>query len=190
MDYVYFNPPNLTFLVGDTTKSFTYSTAVNAVSGQIQFTLDSNYKGKYTMNTDIINFEMLDLDHSPPTLLNYYIVDMDRTYMYFRVSSSESGWVRYLLTLKGTLRPSNEEITDPNIRIERTTKTDVLELHGSNSSYQAPVTKTYIYYDTYLYFTGLEEQTEYILYFFVEDLSSNQIKSCVTFPFRTLSNFF
>ena len=186
-DYIVFDPKNLTFQIGETSKTLTYHTYIGAVSGQIQFWLDSVFASKYTMNTNIINFEILDIDNLPPKLLNYYIVDMDRTYMYFRISTSESGWVRYMLTLKGTQPPPNDEIQNPSLRIERSTKTDVMELYGSNSSYQAPVTKTYIYYDMYLYFSGLEEQTEYILYFVVEDLSENAVSTSVAFPFRTSS---
>lgn len=77
--------------------------------------------------------------------------------MYFRVSTSESGWIYSVLSHKGTKKPSNHEIRDPSIRVALETKT-FWELYGSNSSYIAPVTKTYIYYDTYLYFSGLEEQ--------------------------------
>ena len=185
-DYVVFNPENLTFGIGETQATFTYFTDVLAVSGQIMFWLDSNYSSKYTMNTNIINFEIMDIDNSPPTILNYYIVDMDRTYMYFRISTSESGWVYYILAYKGTKQPSNPEIKDPSIRVALSTET-VWEQYGSNSSYQAPVTQTYIYYDTYFYFTGLEEQTDYILFFMVEDLSGNENPVSVAFPFTTLS---
>ena len=185
--YLTFSPQNLVFGIGETSKTFTYTTYDHAVSGSIQFWLDSTYASKYTMNTNVINFEILDVDHTPPKLLNYYIVDMDRTYMYFRISTSESGWVKYLLTNKGTLQPPNDELQNNTLREVRSSKTNVTEINGSNYSYQSPVTKDYIYYDTYLYFSGLEEQTDYVLFFLVEDLSGNGIDT-VAFPFRTLSN--
>ena len=185
-EYVIFNPPNLTFGIGETSKTFTYYTKVLAVSGQILFWLDSAYASKYTMNTNIINFEIMDLDNAPPDILNYYIVDMDRTYMYFRISTSESGWIYWILSYKGTKKPSNHEIRDPSIRVALETQT-FWEINGSNSSYQAPVTKTYIYYDTYLYFSGLEEQTDYVLFFLTEDLSGNQNPNNIAFYFTTSS---
>lgn len=49
----------------------------------------------------------------------------------------------------------------------------------------APVTKNFIYYDTYLLFNSLEEQTEYLLYFFAEDLSGNA-SVVASFTFTTL----
>jgi len=52
-----------------------------------------------------------------------------------------------------------------------------MELTGRNSSYQAEITSTYIYHDTYLKFTGLEEQTDYVLYYVVEDLSGNDLST-------------
>lgn len=60
-----------------------------------------------------------------------------------------------------------------------------MEITGFNSSYQAPVTVNYIYYDTYILFTGLEEKTDYILYFVIRDLSGN-LGDVYTYPFRTL----
>lgn len=61
-----------------------------------------------------------------------------------------------------------------------------MERYGFNSSYQAPVTVNFIYYDTYLWFTGLEEYTDYLLYFVVQDLSGN-VGDVISFPFRTLA---
>lgn len=55
--------------------------------------------------------------------------------------------------------------------------TDVVEKVGLNSSYQAEVTRTYIYYDTYIMLDNLEEQTDYVLFFFVEDLSGNSVNT-------------
>ena len=83
------------------------------------------------------------------------------------------------------MQPPDDEIKNASLRAVRGTKTDVIELTGKNSSEQTPVTKTYIYYDTYLYFTGLEEQTDYVLYFYIEDLSNNPVTT-VRFDFRTL----
>lgn len=186
-EFVKFSPQSLVFLPDETIKTFTYNTLLGAVSGQIFFELETKFKEKYFMETNYVNFEILDVDVNPPKLINYYIVDMDRTYMYFRISTSENCWVKYLLTLKGTIKPPNDEILKPELRVVRKTKTDVMELIGANYSYQAPVTKDYIYYDTYLMFTGLEEQTDYMLYFLVMDLSDNEIVN-VGFPFTTFSN--
>lgn len=44
-------------------------------------------------------FEMLDADFKKPRIINYYIMDMDRTYMYFRVSGAESANTHYMLSL-------------------------------------------------------------------------------------------
>ena len=176
-DYMTFNPPSLVFKPGELTKTFQYTTTDGAVSGLILFSLDSTYSSIYYMETDTINVEILDIDTEPPEVLNEYIVTMDRTYMYYRISTSESAWVYYLLTLKGTIAPPIDEIKDPSLRVTRGTKTDVMELTGKNSSYQADLTTTYIYYDNYLMFTGLEEQTDYVLYYVVEDLSGNDLST-------------
>jgi len=49
-----------------------------------------------------LTFEMLDVDNQPPKIINYYIHNMDRTFMNFRISSSESAHTYYMLTLAGT----------------------------------------------------------------------------------------
>ena len=46
------------------------------------------------------------------------------------------------------------------------------------------MTWTYIYYDTYIYLEALEEETDYVLFFFVEDLSGNSVNT-VEYPFTT-----
>jgi len=176
-DYVSFNPSELKFKPGETTKTFQYHTIDGAVSGLILFSLQAEFQTVYYMETDTINVEILDIDTEPPEVLNEYIVTMDRTYMYYRISTSESAWVYYLLTLKGTVPPPIDEIKNPTLRGTRGTKTDVMEWTGRNSSYQAEITSTYIYHDTYLKFTGLEEQTDYVLYYVVEDLSGNDLST-------------
>lgn len=60
-----------------------------------------------------------------------------------------------------------------------------MEIFLTNSSYQAPVTSTFIYYDTFLHFRGLEEQTDYVLYFLIEDLSGN-LGDMLGYNFTTL----
>ena len=52
-----------------------------------------------------MTFEMLDVDLDPPKIINYYITNMDRTFMNFRISSSESAITYYMLTLDGTNTP-------------------------------------------------------------------------------------
>jgi len=174
-EYVEFNPPYLVFQAGELEKTFQYTTIDGAVSGLIQFSLQTEFQNIYYMETDILNFEILDIDNEVPLVLNEYIVTLDRTYMYYRISTSESVWVYYLLTLKGTVAPPIDEIKNSTLRNIRGTKTDVIEITGKNSSYQADITSTYIYYDIYLKFTGLEEQTDYVLYYVVQDLSGNDL---------------
>jgi len=48
------------------------------------------------------------------------------------------------------------ELVQPELRVSNRRRTDVMEITGFNSSYQAPVTVNYIYYDTYILFRGLE----------------------------------
>lgn len=131
-----------------------------------------------------LNFEILDIDHDTPKVINYYMVDMSRTFMYFRISTSESVYVFYMLTLKGTDIPAPMELVQPELRVQNYRRTDVMEITGFNSSYQAPVTVNYIYYDTYILFKGLEEQTDYLLYFVIRDLSGN-LGEVYSYPFRT-----
>lgn len=66
-------------------------------------------------------FEMLDLDREKPRIINYYIMDMDRTYMYFRISSAESTDTYYMLSLDGTDSPTYAEIKNGTLRIEHNT---------------------------------------------------------------------
>lgn len=172
-DQIIFEPNPMVFQPGETVKTFTYTSNSQAVSGEIQFTIDDTYASKYYMENDIINFEILDVDVQEPAVLDDYIVDMDRTWLYYRVSSSESAWVYWMLTYEGTLTPPCDELKNSTLRGVRGTKTDVTEIFGANSSYQTPVTTSYIYYDTYLKITGLEEQTDYVLFYCVYDLSGN-----------------
>lgn len=138
------------------------------------------------METDQLSFEILDIDYEVPTILNHYIVELERTYMYYRISTSESAYVYYLLSLRGTREPTVEELRTPEIRATNGNQTDVIEITGKNSSEQTEITSTYIYYDVYLKFEGLEEQTEYVLYYVVEDLSQNN-GEVYTVDFQTLN---
>lgn len=80
-----------------------------------------------------------------------------------------------LLTLKGTRKPTHDEILDSKYREKIKTRTDVMELHTQNSTNQSAVTRTFIYHDTYFDFTDLEEETDYVFFYFIEDLSKNRI---------------
>lgn len=81
-----------------------------------------------------ISFEVLDIDLTPPGVVNYYIEDIGRTYLYFRVSTDKSVTVYYLLSLLGTQPPLPAEIMSAQIRATLGHKTDVMELIGQNSS--------------------------------------------------------
>lgn len=146
----------------------------------------NNYDSLYYMPYDLLNFEILDIDREPPEVINFYMVDLSRTYMYFRISTSESVYAFHMLTLKGTDLPSSVELIQPELRVPLGTRTNVTERYNFNSSYQSPVTTNFIYYDTYLWFEGLEEYTDYLLYFTVRDLTGN-VGSVYSFPFRTLA---
>ncbi|KAL4449717.1 hypothetical protein ABPG74_008090 [Tetrahymena malaccensis] len=180
-----FNPPQMVFVPGQVSQTFTYTTKNGAVSGQIMFQLDSYYQNIYIMPYNTLSFEILDIDNNPPVVRNYYIESMDRTYMYLRISCDESVNVYSILTLQGTLPPTTAELKNSTLRATDGNQTDVMELYLKNSSYIAPVTTNFIYYDSYLHFTGLEEQTSYLLYFYVEDLSGNA-SPVQSFSFLTL----
>ncbi|EWS71333.1 hypothetical protein TTHERM_000331066 (macronuclear) [Tetrahymena thermophila SB210] len=180
-----FNPPQMVFVPGQVSQTFTYTTKNGAVSGQIMFQLDSYYQNIYIMPYNTLSFEILDIDNNPPTVRNYYIESMDRTYIYLRISCDESVNVYSMLTLQGTLTPTTAELKNSTLRATDGNQTDVMELYMRNSSYVAPVTTNFIYYDSYLHFTGLEEQTSYLLYFYVEDLSGNA-SPVQSFNFTTL----
>lgn len=107
------------------------------------------------MPYDTLSFEILDSDDIAPTVINYYIESMDRTYMYLRISCDESVTIYSMLTLIGTLPPTTTELKDTGTRANNGRITDVLEYYMKNSSYVAPVSKNFIYYDTYLFFEGL-----------------------------------
>jgi len=122
-------------------------------------------------------------------VINYYIEAMDRTYVYLRISCDESVTIYSMLTLIGTEQPTSSELLDSTLRTTNGRITDVLEYYSSNSSYISPVTSDYIYYDSYLYFSGLEEQSSYLLYFLAEDLSGN-ISEVHNFTFTTLDRYY
>jgi hypothetical protein len=122
-----------------------------------------------------MNFEILDVDNTPPNILNWYLVTLDRTYMYFRISTDESIHTYYMLTKLGTVTPPIAEIYNNTLRDIRGTRTNVTELFGTNSSQITPITRSYVYYDVYISFTGLTEETDYVLFFYVVDLSNNTI---------------
>lgn len=116
------------------------------------FELDSVYSSIYILTYPSLSFEILNLDTTPPSVINYYIEQMDRTYIYLRISSDESVIIYSMLTLLGTEAPTTAELYDSTLRASNGRITDVLEYYSNNSSYIAPVTIDYIYYDTYLYF--------------------------------------
>ena len=49
-----------------------------------------------------MTFELLDVDNTPPKIINYYTFNKDRTFMNLRISSSESATTFTLLSLAGT----------------------------------------------------------------------------------------
>jgi len=63
-----------------------------------------------------------------PQIINYYIMNMDRTYMYFRISATESVICYYLLSLEGTQNPNSPlDIRIPSYRKDHNRLTDVFE---------------------------------------------------------------
>lgn len=68
------------------------------------------------MPYNTLSFEILDVDSIPPTVINYYIESMDRTYMYLRVSCDESVNIYSMLTLVGTEPPTSLELKNTNLR--------------------------------------------------------------------------
>ncbi|KAL4501728.1 hypothetical protein ABPG72_018779 [Tetrahymena utriculariae] len=180
-----FDPPAIVFQPGEVSQKFRYTTKEKAVSGYLKLKLDNYYKNIYVMPYDTISIEILDVDKAAPQVINYYIESMDRTYMYLRISSDESITVYSMLSLLGTDYPTASELKNSTLREFNQRKTNVMEIYMQNTSFVAPVAKNYIYYDSYLHFTGLQEQTDYVLYFFVEDLSNNQ-SPVIQFQFTTL----
>jgi len=121
------------------------------------FELDATYSKIYVMPYNSLAFEILETDANPPKIINYYIESLDRTYLYLRISTDESVIIYSMMTIPGTLTPTTEELKTTTLRKTNGRITDVLELYGKNSSYVAPVTRDYIYYDTYLNFNALTE---------------------------------
>jgi len=62
------------------------------------------------------------------------MVNLDRTYMYFRISTDESIHAYYMLTKLGTIKPPMDEIYNNTLRDVRHTRTNVTEIFGTNSS--------------------------------------------------------
>lgn len=133
-----------------------------------------------------LSFEILDVDTIAPKVINYYIESLDRTYLYLRISSNESVVIYSMMTLLGTEVPTVKELKTTTLRKSTGRITNVLEIYASNSSFVAPFTKDYIYYDTYLNYDTLTEQTDYLLYFYAEDLSGNA-SPVYNFTFSTLA---
>ena len=50
------------------------------------------------------------------------------------------------------------------------------------------MTRTFIYHDTFFYFDSLEEQTDYIMFYYMEDLSGN-VKDVQSYSFKTKLKF-
>lgn len=62
------------------------------------------------MSYDTVNFEILQDDNKPPEVINYYAVDIGRTYLYFRASIDESVTLYYECILRGTKTPTMNQI--------------------------------------------------------------------------------
>ena len=147
--------------------SFTYKVKDGAVSGNIHFFLDNYYKNLYYIESDTLNFEVLDKDVTPPKIINIYLHNLQRTKAYFRISTDESVIIYSLIAEKGTKKPSQEDIRDKAHRLEFKRKTDTLEIHAKNETNQTSVTRTFIYHDTFFYFDNLEEETDYHFYYYL-----------------------
>jgi len=82
---------------------------------------------------------------------------------------SESTKVFFMATYTGSVPPTQLELIN---QVSNSTNR-FLSIFGYNTSFIAPVSKNYIYYDVYAYLSGLEEQTDYEFFFLSEDLSHN-----------------
>ena len=67
---------------------------------------DPAFEDIYYMPFKDVTFDLLDEDNEPPIIINNYIFNMNRNFMNFRISSSESATTYYLLTLDGTNKPT------------------------------------------------------------------------------------
>jgi len=152
-----FDPATIVVQPGQTEVHFKYTVKEGAVSGMIEFYLDPTYKNLYYIETNELNFEVLEKDVDPPEIIQIYLHNLQRTKAFFRISTDESVVIHTLLTLKGTIQPPKEEIFNKTLRVERKTRTDVYELHANNETNQSKVTRTFIYHDTFFYFDNLEE---------------------------------
>ena len=65
-EFVTFTPNELVFEPGEDVKQFTYVATEGAVSGKIKFSLQPEFENLYYMPEDEINFEVQDLDNTPP----------------------------------------------------------------------------------------------------------------------------
>ena len=86
------------------------------------------------MPDDTINFEILELDNKIPEVVNYYAMQIGRTNLYLRVSVDESVKLYYKATLRGSPKPTMNDILTKN------KSEPVWTAFGSNFSYQAAVT--------------------------------------------------
>lgn len=96
------------------------------------------------MPNKIINFEILELDDKAPEVVNYYAVRIERTSLYLRVSVDESVSLYYKATLRGSPKPTMDDIMKKN------KSEPVWTSFGTNFSFQAAVTQDYIYNDVYI----------------------------------------
>lgn len=68
-----FYPPTIIVQPGQTEVNFKYTVKEGAVSGMIEFYLDDAYKDLFYIETNVLNFEVLEKDVDPPEIIQIYL---------------------------------------------------------------------------------------------------------------------
>lgn len=183
-EVVKFTPDSVTFQPGEKVKMFTYKTAKGAVSGMIDIQLQPEFESIYYMPTPQINFEIEDVDSTPPSIQDYSLITKKMKSVNLRISCDESSKVYYICSIKGTLTPTSAELMDAAVRLQSLNRPRTAELQGYAYANITTQTSSYVYFDTYVQLANLTSSTEYVLFMMPVDLSGNmgQIKS---FNFKT-----
>jgi hypothetical protein len=125
------------------------------------------------MPEDTINFEIEDIDLTPPSIVTTKQLSQSSTTMDLRVSADENTRVYYVASLRGTQTPPVEELLDPALRALSTKKPSTPEVQGNEHSKITEDTTTYIYHDTYIGLENLLPDTEYDLFLLPVDMYGN-----------------
>lgn len=176
-NYVFINPTYLNFSSGDSEKYFTVSVIEGAVSGFINLELSGKASGNYYLPISKVPFQTLPIDDIPPSIYSIRPVAITRTSVQISVQTSELVHIFYLITRKGTQIPTLQMLINKE------------GMWSDAESYYGDIWSDISKYSGEIYFSGLQDNTDYVIFIAVLDQVNRPSEKVYTLPFITLPTY-